>query len=78
MIPFKNLKLPEAMPLILKAIKTVVSGLLRLKLQMKWDQFSKLTYLLLFCVWFRFDSLGLFLSSRWITVDWPIEESCLS
>ena len=60
MIPFKNIKLPEAMPLILKAIQTVDSGLLRLKLQMKWDPFSKLTYLILFCVWFRFDSLGLF------------------
>ena len=62
MIPFKNMKFPEAIPLILKAIQTVVYGLLRLKLQMKWDPFSKLTYLLLFCVWFRFDSLGLFLS----------------
>ena len=51
------------------------SGLLRLKLQMKCEPFSKLTYLLLFCVWFRFDSLGLFLSNRWITVDWLIEES---
>ena len=60
MIPFKNIKFPEAMPFILKAIQTVDSGLLRLKLQMKWDPFSKLTYLLLFCVWFRFDSLGLF------------------
>ena len=69
MIPFKNKKLPEAMSLILKAIQTVVSGLLRLKLQMKWDPFSKLTYLLLFCVWFRFDSLGLFLFNHWITVD---------
>ena len=76
MIPFKNSKLPEAMPLILKAIQTVVSGLLRLKLQIRWDPFSKLTYLLLFCAWFRFDSLGLFLSSHFITVDWPIEKSC--
>ena len=60
---------------ILKAIQTVNSGLLRLKLQMKWDPFSKLTYLLLFCVWFRFDSLGLLLSNYWISVDWPIEVS---
>ena len=56
MIPFKNIKFPEAMPFILKAIQTVDSGLLRLKLQMKCEPFSKLTYLLLFCVWFRFDS----------------------
>ena len=63
MIPFKNIKFPEAMPLILKAIQTVDSGLLRLKLQMKWDPFSKLMYPLLFCVWFGFDSLGLFLSN---------------
>ena len=74
MIPLKNIKFPEAMPLILKAIQTVESRLLRLKLQMKWNPFSKLTYLLLFCVWFGFDSLGLFLSYCWITVDWPIEE----
>ena len=44
MIPFKNIKFPEAIPFILKAIQTVDSGLLRLKLQMKWDPFSKLTY----------------------------------
>ena len=60
MIPFKNMKFPEAISFILKAIQTIDSGLLRLKLQMKWDPFSKLTYLLLFCVWFRFNSLGLF------------------
>ena len=63
MILFKNRKLPEAISFILKAIQTVDSGLLRLKLQMKWDPLSKLTYLLLFCVWFRFDILGLFLSN---------------
>ena len=44
--------IPEAIPLILKAIETVNSGLLRLKLQMKCEPFSKLTYLLLFWVWF--------------------------
>ena len=44
MIPFKNIKFPEAIPFILKAIQTVDSGLLRLKLQMKWGPFSKLTY----------------------------------
>ena len=59
----------EAMLFILNAIQTVVSGLLRLKLQVKCEPFSKLTYLLLFWVWFKFDSLGLFLSNRWITVD---------
>ena len=52
MMELRNGKFPEAMLLILKAIQTVVSGLLRLKLQMKWDPFSKLTYLFLFCVWF--------------------------
>ena len=52
MIKLRNGKFPEAIPLILKAIQTVVSGLLRLKLQMKCEPFSKLTYLLLFCVWF--------------------------
>ena len=31
------------MLVILKTIKTVNSGLLRFKLQMKWDPFSKLT-----------------------------------
>ena len=61
MIPFNNRLFPEAMLFNLKAIQTVVSGLLRLKLQIKCEPFSKLTYLLLFCVWFRFDSLGLFL-----------------
>ena len=61
MIPFNNRLFPEAMLVILKTMQTVDSGLLRLKLQMKWDPFSKLTYLLLFCVWFEFDSLGLFL-----------------
>ena len=60
MMPFKNKKAPEAIPLILKAIQTVVSGLLRLKLQIKCEPFSKLTYLLLFWVWFKFDSFGLF------------------
>ena len=30
MIPFKNRKLPEVMSVILKAVKTVDSGLLRL------------------------------------------------
>ena len=57
---FKNRKAPEAIPLILNAIQTVVSGLLRVKLQIKCESFSKLTYLLLFWVWFKFDSLGLF------------------
>ena len=42
MIPFKNIKFPEVMPFILKAIQTVDSGLLRLKLQMKCEPFSKL------------------------------------
>ena len=54
---------------ILKAIQTVDSGLLRLKLQMKCEPFSKLTYLLLFCVWFRLDNVGLFF--------YPIVESLL-
>ena len=48
------------MSVILKAIKTVNSRLLRFKLQMKWDSFSKLMYLLLFCVWFKLDNVGLF------------------
>ena len=39
--PFKNRKAPEAIPLILKAIQIVVSGLLRLKLQIKCELFSK-------------------------------------
>ena len=64
MIPFKNRIAPEAIPLILNAMQTVVSGLLRLKLQIKCEPFSKLTYLLLFWVCFKFDSLGLFLSNR--------------
>ena len=61
MIPFNNILFPEAMLFNLKAIQTVDSGLLRLKLQMKCEPFSKLTYLLLFWVWFGLDSLGLFL-----------------
>ena len=55
---------PEAMLVILKTMQTVVSGLLRLKLQMKWDPFLKLTYLLLFCVWFGLDNVGLFKSNH--------------
>ena len=50
-----------AMLFNLKAMQTVDSGLLRLKLQMKCEPLSKLTYLLLFWVWFELDSLGLFL-----------------
>ena len=50
MILLKNDWFSEAMSVILKAIKTVNSALLRFRLQMKWDPFSKLTYLLLFCV----------------------------
>ena len=61
MIPFNNILFPEAILFNLKAIQTVDSGLLRLKLQMKCEPFSKLTYLLLFWVWFQLDSLGLFL-----------------
>ena len=61
MIPFNNRLFPEAMLFDLKAIQTVDSGLLRLKLQMKCEPFSKLTYLLLFWVWFELDSLGHFL-----------------
>ena len=61
MIPFNNRLFSEAMLFNLKAIQTVDSGLLRLKLQMKCELFSKLTYLLLFWVWFELDSLGLFL-----------------
>ena len=61
MIPFNNRLFPEAMLFNLKAIQTVDSGLLRLKLQMKCEPFSKLTYLHLFWVWFELDSLGLFL-----------------
>ena len=63
MIPFNNRLFPEVMSSILKAIQTVDSGLFRLKLQMKCEPFSKLTYLLLFWVWFKFDSLGLFFSN---------------
>ena len=48
------------MPVILKTMKMVNSELLRFKLQMKWDSFSKLTYLLLFCIWFGLDNVGLF------------------
>ena len=51
MMELRNEKFPEAIPLILKAIQTVNSGLLRLKLQMKCEPFSKLMYLLLFWVW---------------------------
>ena len=61
MIPFHNRLFPEAMLFNLKAMQTVVSGLLRLKLQMKCEPFSKLTYLLLFWVWSELESLGLFL-----------------
>ena len=53
MISFNNILFPEAMSFILKAMQTVVSGLLRLKLQIKCESFSKLTYLLLFWVWFE-------------------------
>ena len=60
MIPFNNRLFPEAMLFSLKAIQTVDSGLLRLKLQMKCEPFSKLMYLLLFWVWFELDSLGPF------------------
>ena len=63
MIPFNNRLFPEAMLFNLKAMQTVVSGLLRLKLQMKCEPFSKLTYLLLFCVWFELDNVGHFLFS---------------
>ena len=51
---------PEAMLVILKMIKTVDWGLFRFKLQIKCKPFSKLTYLLLFCVWVRVDNVGLF------------------
>ena len=44
MIPFNNRLFPEAILFNLKAIQTVDSGLLRLKLQMKCEPFSKLTY----------------------------------
>ena len=53
----------------LKAIQTVDSGLLRLKLQIKCELFSNLRYLLLFWVWFELDNVGLFYSivgSPWI------------
>ena len=60
MIPFNNRLFPEAMLFNLKAIQlqTVDSGLLKLKLQMKCEPFSKLTYLLLFlaCVPAHFQS----------------------
>ena len=69
MIPFNNRLFPEAMLLNVKAIQTVDSGSLRLKLQMKCEPFSKLTYLLLFWVWFELDNVGLFLFTCWITVD---------
>ena len=61
MIPFNNRLVPEAMLFNLKAMQTVDSGLLRLKLQMRCEPFSKLTYLLLFWVWFELDNVGLFL-----------------
>ena len=48
------------MLVILKAIKTVDSGLFRFTLQKKCEPFSKLTYLLLFCVSFRVNNVGLF------------------
>ena len=48
MIPLNNRLFPEAMLFNQKAIQTVDSGLLRLKLQMKCEPFSKLMYLLLF------------------------------
>ena len=63
MIPFNDRLFPEAMLFNLKAKQTVDSGLLRLKLQMKCELFSKLTYLLLFWVWLELDSLGLFFYS---------------
>ena len=59
MIPFNNRLFPEAMLFNLKAMQAVDSGLLRLKLQMKCELFSKLTYLLLFWVWFDLDNVGL-------------------
>ena len=69
MIPFNNRLFPEAILFNQKAMQTAVSGLLRLKLQMKCEPFSKLMYLLLFCFWFELDSVGLFLFNCWITVD---------
>ena len=69
MIPFNNRLFPEAMLFNLKAMQTVDPGLLRLKLQMRCEPFSKLTYLLLFWVWFELDNVGLFLFNCWITVD---------
>ena len=54
---------PESMPVILKTIKTINSGLLRFKLQMKCDPFSKLTYLLSFCIWSGLDNVGLYASN---------------
>ena len=56
MMELRNGKFPEAISLILKAIQTVNSGLLRLKLQMKCEPFSKLKYFLLF--WFGFDLIA--------------------
>ena len=61
MIPFNNRLFPEAMLFNLKAMQTVVSGVFRLKLQMKCEPFSKLTYLLLFWVWSELDNVGLFI-----------------
>ena len=69
MIPFNNTLFPEAMLFNLKAMQTVDSGLLRLKLQMKCEPFSKLMYLLLFWVCFELDNVGLFLFNCLITVD---------
>ena len=40
MIPFNNRLFPEAMLFNLKAIQTVDSGLLILKLQMKYERFQ--------------------------------------
>ena len=61
MIPFNNRLFSEAMLFDLKAMQMVDFGLLRLKLQIKCEPFSKLTYLLLFWVWFELDSLSHFL-----------------
>ena len=69
MIPFNNRLFPEAMLFNLNVIQTVDSSLLRLKLQIKCEPFSKLRYLLLFWFWFELDSIGLFLFNHWITVD---------
>ena len=60
LLPMMELKngngFPEAMLFILKAIQMIVSGLLRLKLQIKCEPFSKLTYFSYFV--FGFDSIA--------------------